>query len=137
RRFALYEAREAPELPDSARAALQARAVDAATFFSPRASSVFVRLVASAGLAQSCRPVTAIAISGAAAPPLGALPFKAVRTTRQSVLDEIDRPAEVGVQGRTTMSDTPSPPVDSLPPPASPVIMPVKRGLGVLGAFVI
>ncbi len=141
RRFALYEAREAPELPDSARAALQARAVDAATIFSPRASSVFVRLVASAGLAQSCRPVTAIAISGAAAQPLGALPFKAVRTaarpTRQSVLDEIDRPAEVGVQGRTTMSDTPSPPVDSLPPPASPVIMPVKRGLGVLGAFVI
>src|SRR4029077_19862718 len=37
RRFALYEAREAEALPDSARAALQARALDAATFFSPGA----------------------------------------------------------------------------------------------------
>src|SRR5215475_1244693 len=55
RRFALYEAREAEALPDSARAALQARALDAATFFSPRAAALFVRLVSEAGLAEACR----------------------------------------------------------------------------------
>ncbi|HSS85388.1 MAG TPA: uroporphyrinogen-III synthase, partial [Reyranella sp.] len=41
RRFALYDAREESTLPDSARAALQARALDAVTFFSPRAASQF------------------------------------------------------------------------------------------------
>src|SRR5262249_23130417 len=52
RRFALYEAREVEALPDSARAALAARALDAATFFSPRASALFVRLVSEAGLSD-------------------------------------------------------------------------------------
>ena len=50
RRFALYDAREESALPDSARAALQARALDAATFFSPRAASLFAKLVEEAGL---------------------------------------------------------------------------------------
>src|SRR6185437_3804542 len=101
RRFALYEAREAGALPDSARAAHQARALDAATFFSPRAARAFVRLVVAAGLGDACRTVTAIAISPAAAEPLEALPFKATiaaaRPTRQAVLDEIDRLAEGSV----------------------------------------
>ncbi len=141
RRFALYEAREAAGLPDSARAALQARAIDVATFFSPRASALFATLAGEAGLADGCRAVTAIAISPAAAGPLKALPFKAVRAasrpTRQAVLDEIDRLAEVGVQEAKTMSDTSPPSVDSLPPKPASVIMPVKRGLGVVGAFFI
>ena len=138
RRFALYEAREADALPDSARAALQARALDAATFFSPRASALFARLVTAAGLADACRIVSAIAISPAAAQPLAALPFKttvaAARPTRQAVLDEIDRlplpgVQGPGVQGPQTMSDTPSP---SPPPP----VVQVRRGLGAFGAFV-
>jgi uroporphyrinogen-III synthase len=138
RRFALYEARETDALPDSARAALQARALDAATFFSPRASALFARLVAAAGLADACRIVSAIAISPAAAQPLAALPFKttvaAARPTRQAVLDEIDRlplPSvqRPGVQGPQTMSDSPS---SSPPPPA----VQVRRGLGIFGAFV-
>ena len=147
RRFALYEARQAPVLPDSARAALQARAVDAAPFFSPRASIAFARMAAEAGVGDACRAVTAIAISPAAAGPLAALPFKAVRIaqrpTRQAVLDEIDRLAEAGVQvehqGPRTMSDTPPSANDARPlsPPAPPVIVPVRRGLGVVGAFVI
>ena len=136
RRFTLYEAREAGAMPDSARAALQARALDIATFFSPRAASLFARLVGGSGLAQSCRAVSAVAISPAAAEALKALPFKtttaAARPTRQAVLDEIDRLAEAVVQGPQTMSDTPS----STAPPPAPVPITVKRGLGVFGAFV-
>jgi uroporphyrinogen-III synthase len=136
RRFALYDAREESTLPDSARAALQARALDAATFFSPRAASQFAKLLKEAGLADSVREVTAIAISPAALAPLGDLPFKATavaaRPTRQAVLDEIDRLAEAGVQGQAIMSDTPSSP----PPPAPPPVQ-VRRGLGVVGAFII
>ncbi len=139
RRFALYEARQADALPDSARAALQARALDAATFFSPRAASTFAALVEKAGLAEACRSVTAIAISPAAAEPLKALPFQAVQTaarpTRQAVLEEIDRLPEAVVKGPQPMSDTSS----SLPPPAlepaAPTPVVVKRGLGVVGAF--
>jgi uroporphyrinogen-III synthase len=141
RRFALYEAREATTLPDSARAALEARALDAAMFFSPRASALFAKLAAGAGLANACRSVTAIAISPAAAGPLDALPFKAVRAahrpTRQAVLDEIDRLAEVGVQEEKTMSDTPSPASNSPPPRTPQAAVPVRRGLGVFGAFVV
>ena len=138
RRFALYDARAEGTLPDSARAALQARALDAATFFSPRAAQQFAKLVGEAGLADALRSVTAIGISPAALAALGKLPFKAAvaaaRPTRQAVLDEIDRLAEAGVQGQAIMSDTPSsPPL----PPAAPPPIPVRRGVGVFGAFVI
>lgn len=101
RRFALYDAREASALPDSARAALEARALDIVPFFSPRAAALFARLVEQAGLAESLRGVTAIGISPAALAPLAKLSFKstvaAVRPTRQAVLDEIDRLAEASV----------------------------------------
>ena len=137
RRFALYDARAESVLPDSARAALQARALDAATFFSPRAASQFAKLVGEAGLADSLRSVTAIGISPAVLAPLGKLPFKATvsaaRPTRQAVLDEIDRLAEAGVQGQAIMSDAASSP----PPPPAPPPVQVRRGLGVFGAFVI
>ncbi len=138
RRFVLYEAREAAALPDSARAALQARALDAATFFSPRASALFARLVTGAGLSEACRSVTAIAISPAAAEPLKALPFKATvaaaRPTRQAVLDEIDRLPPPDVERPQIMSDIPSAPPPS--PLAAPPVVRVRRGLGVVGAFV-
>ncbi len=120
RRFALYEAREAPVLPASAAAALQARALDAALFFSPRAAAVFARLAGAAGLADACRAVTAIAISPAAAEPLKALPLRAVRIanrpTRQAMLDEIDRLPEAVVKGHQPMSDRMTD-TASLPPP--------------------
>lgn len=163
RRFALYEAREVEVLPDSARAALQARALDVATFFSPRASRAFARLAAAADLAEACRPVTAVAISAAAIEPLKALPFKATaaaaRPTRQAVIDEIDRLADASTEeqaepARPIMSDTPSssppPPLPESPPepppmmepatapaPASSPVAPGRRGLGVFGAFLV
>jgi uroporphyrinogen-III synthase len=137
RRIALYEAREATALPASAAAALQARALDAATFFSPRASAVFARLAEQAGLADACRPLTAVAISPAAAEPLKALPFQnvriAARPTRQAMLDEIDRLPEAVVKGHQPMTDTPS--LLPLEAPATPPVI-VHRGLGVIGAFV-
>src|SRR5262245_11567885 len=134
-RFALYEAHEATELPASATAALAARALDVATFFSPRAAAQFKRLVEEAGLADTLRDVTALAISPAALAPLGGLPVRraiaASRPTRQAVLDEIDRLAQGGVQAEATMSE-PSP-----PPTAGMVrTVEVRRGLGVIGAFI-
>jgi len=124
RRFALYDAREETALPDSARAAIEARALDAVTFFSPRAASLFARLVTEADLADALRGVTAVGISAATLAPLSSLGFKATvaaaRPTRQAVLDEIDRLAEAGVQGPAIMSDdAPSspPPSPAAPPP--------------------
>ena len=109
----LYDAREETALPDSARAALEARALDVVTFFSPRAASVFASMVEDAGLAANLRDVTAVAISPAALAPAAGLPFKAVvaaeRPSRQAVLDEIDRLAEAPVQGQATMSDASEP----------------------------
>jgi uroporphyrinogen-III synthase len=146
RRVVLYEAREAEALPDSARAALEARALDVATFFSPRASEAFVRLVTQARLADTCRSIAAIAISPAAAQPLAGLPFArtvaAERPTRQAVLDEIDRLPPPGVQSPPPMTDIPAspPPSDPIEPPVAAVVVPpvvsAPRGLGVAGAFV-
>lgn len=138
-RFALYQAREVEKLPESARAALEARALDAATFFSPRASAVFAKLVDAAGLGDTCRAVAAIAISEAAGEPLQSLPFKSTlvahRPTRQAVLDEIDRLAEAVVQGTDTMSDTDT--STATPPSPAPPPTQVRSGLGVLGAFIV
>lgn len=146
KRFVLYDAREETTLPDSARAALEARALDIVTFFSPRAASVFASMVEDAGLAANLRDVTAVAISPTALAPATGLPFKAVvaakRPSRQAVLDEIDRLAEAPVQGQATMSETsPAPDEPATPPPAAqpvanqPVI--VRRGVGVVGAFAV
>lgn len=161
RRFALYEARQADALPDSARAALQARAIDVATFFSPRAAQAFVQLVRSAGLGDTCQSITAVAISSAAAAPLQALPFKATvaaaRPTRQAVLDEIDRLASADVKPdasvkeeaepeKPIMSDpSPSPsaarvdaPPAAAPPSAAAThVTQVRRGIGVVSSFVV
>jgi uroporphyrinogen-III synthase len=146
RRVVLYEARAADTLPDSARAALEARAVDVATFFSPRAAEVFATLVTDAKLADTCRSVSAVAISDAALRPLEALPFAravaAERPTRQAVLDEIDRLPPPGVQSPEpqpdSMTDTYTPPPIAEPAKTVDVpVVPVRTGVGVAGAFVI
>ena len=163
-RVTLYKARETEALPDSARAALEAHALDAATFFSPRGSTVFARLIEGAALVELAaqrdghrhQPGRRGAARGLAlqdhrhggpADPPG-------RTGR-------NRPAgQAGAQGPKPMSDTPSPaPASparssvpssrsssdtnaaaasarpSMPPPATPVVT-VRRGLGIVGAFV-
>jgi uroporphyrinogen-III synthase len=143
-RAALYEAREVEALPDAALSELQAGTLDAATFFSPRAAQLFVHLVNEAGLAGALSKVSAIAISPAAAKPLEALEFRqivaAARPTRQAVLDEIDRVidqgATPGVQGQQAMSDTPPPSAPPPPAPPAPAPVQIRRGLGVIGAFI-
>lgn len=144
KRFVLYDAREETALPDSARAALEARALDVVTFFSPRAAAVFAAMVDDAGLTGALRSVTAVAISPAALAPAAGLPFKAVvaaeRPSRQAVLDEIDRLAEAPVQGQATMSDASEPHSPAPDPPGRPVPdrpVTVRRGLGVVGTFVV
>lgn len=155
RRVALYDAREETALPDSARAAIEARALDIAMFFSPRASDLFARLVQQAGVAAALSNVTAIAISPAALEPLKALPFKttvaAAHPTRQAVLDEIDRlpveplagapkaAVEATAEGPSNMSDTPSSPEPAAPPatPVTPRPVEIRRGIGVVGAFIV
>jgi uroporphyrinogen-III synthase len=147
-RVALYDAREADTLPPSAVAALQAHALEVATFFSPRASDAFARLVTKADLADALREVAAVAISPAALAPLAELPFKtaiaAERPTRQAVLDEVDRLASGGVQASVQEQPTPiSEPLISEPmsdptpsPPANePRTVVVRRGLGFFGAL--
>jgi len=155
RRVALYDAREETILPDSARAAIEARALDAVMLFSPRASDLFVRLVREAGLSAALSNVTAIGISQAALTPLSGLPFKsavaAAHPTRQAVLDELDRlpveapagapkaAAEAAAEGPSIMSDTPSSPEPAAAPasPVTPRPVEVRRGIGVVGAFVV
>ena len=134
-RVALYEAREADALPASAAAALQARALDVATFFSPRASALFAELVRTAGLVDSLSDVSAVAISPAALAPLADLPFKASvaaqRPTRQAVLDEVDRLAPASVQEQLPVMTDPSP---TAPPTESRTVV-VRRGLGFFGSL--
>ncbi|MCA0305353.1 MAG: uroporphyrinogen-III synthase [Proteobacteria bacterium] len=151
-RVVLYEAREESTLPEPARAALAARAVDVVPLFSPRAASTFAGMVKAAGLVDTLGGVTAVGISLAALAPVAGLPFRdtvaASRPTRQAVLDEIDRLATAGppdkatdkATGDVSMSDAPAgPATDAAPPPptpAAPPPRPAKAGIGVTGAFV-
>ena len=86
RRFALYDAREAEDAARfGARAPCEARALDVATFFSPRAAALFVRPGDEAGLADTCRDASPR--SPSALPPLeplGDLPVQADRRGRAS-----------------------------------------------------
>lgn len=85
----LYEAVATTELPDAAAAALAARAVDAVLLFSPRTAKIFVDLVTAAGLAGACAPVTALAISDAAARELARLPFRDIRVAARPDQDAL------------------------------------------------
>ncbi len=155
-RVVLYEAREESALPEAARAALAARAIDIVPLFSPRAAATFAGMVKAAGLADTLGGVTAVGISLAALTPVAGLPFRdtvaAPRPTRQSVLDEIDRlattrveetkpeaaPSVRGPTGEATMSDAPAEPATAAAPqPLPPPPRPVRSGIGVFGAFVV
>ena len=75
----LYEAVPVPALPPDAAAALAAENVDAVLLYSPHSARIFAGCVARAGLAESCRGVTALCISQTAADALAPLQFRAVR----------------------------------------------------------
>jgi uroporphyrinogen-III synthase len=79
RREMLYEAVAIEGLPGAAQAALRAGKLDAVLLFSARSAKAFADGIAAAGLRQACKNLVAIAISEAAAAPLGGLTFRAVR----------------------------------------------------------
>ena len=62
-RRVVYAARPAEELPEAARAAMAAKAVVAALFFSPRSAGCAIALVRAAGLAGTLARAEALAIS--------------------------------------------------------------------------
>jgi uroporphyrinogen-III synthase len=94
-RAVLYEARPAMALSAATTAALAAREVDFALFFSPRTAAIFARLVTQAGLAAAMAGVAAIALSRAADAALGPLRFRArcvaARPDQPSLLAALDR----------------------------------------------
>src|SRR5262249_51852535 len=64
-RRVLYDARPVTALNLSVVRALRDGTIDFAMFFSPRTAAVFVTLAGAAGVAQSCKTVTALSISPA------------------------------------------------------------------------
>jgi uroporphyrinogen-III synthase len=87
----LYDVPAVAELPAAATAAFPA--LDAVLLFSARSAQAFVDGVTRAGLAPACNRLTAVAISAAAAKPLAALAFRAIRVAahpnKASVLDRL------------------------------------------------
>lgn len=77
-REVLYDAVPFTKLPDSAQSALRQKRLDGVLLFSPRTAKIFCKLVAAAGLEESCAPLQAFCISAATAAALGSLEFARV-----------------------------------------------------------
>lgn len=78
-RVRLYEAIAASRLPEAARAAIEARTLDGALFYSPRTARTFAVFIRDVGLQDALSAVTAYCLSLAVAEALAGLPFAAVR----------------------------------------------------------
>src|SRR5690606_24941261 len=89
RRAVLYHAETADSLPGAARAALTAGTVGAALFFSPRTAQSFVSLAGQAGVADDCRAVTAICLSGAVADAAADVDWAETRIAARPDLDAL------------------------------------------------
>ncbi len=155
---ALYETQEADSLPGEIERAICDGRLDAVTFFSPRTAAVFVKLARQAGVALHLARVTAVAISPAALAATDGIPWRArvaARVpTQAGVLAALDavtpsaaEPPSMSDDSKPTDAGTPDdgkreparPVSDTTPEPAadiSPATAP-RRGVGVLGAFVI
>jgi uroporphyrinogen-III synthase len=77
-RAVLYEAKVADYLPEAARAALVAEAVDGVLLYSPRTAATFAALIEAEGLEGHLKGVRAYCLSAAVAAALGRLAFAAV-----------------------------------------------------------
>ena len=88
-RVVLYEARPATALSAATRAALAAREVDVALFFSPRTAAIFAQLAAAAGVTEALSGVAAVSISAAADTALGPLAFAARRIAARPDLSSL------------------------------------------------
>jgi uroporphyrinogen-III synthase len=94
-RSVLYEARPNSALSPATAQVLRSRAIGFALFFSPRTAAIFVRLANDAGVAESCRAITAISISAAADAALAAVSWSARQVAESpdqpALLDALDR----------------------------------------------
>ena len=79
RRAVVYAAAPAPDVGGEVAAAIAARRVDAALFFSPRSAALWTVRIEAAGLAGDLAGTLAACLSEAVAAGLAGLPFKAVR----------------------------------------------------------
>lgn len=79
-RARLYDAMETSALDLETAVALRQGEIAVALFFSPRTARSFVRLAAAERLAESCRGVSAIALSPAVTTALADLPWHSLRT---------------------------------------------------------
>lgn len=77
RRLALYRAIPATGLAPEIAAALGQGEIELALFFSPRGAETFVRLMAGGGMAEFCRGMVAVCLSGNVAAALSALRWRA------------------------------------------------------------
>jgi uroporphyrinogen-III synthase len=91
----LYDARPVAALSAAAIAALSAREIDFALFFSPRTAAIFAHLADAAGLGRACETVTALSISAATDGALGGLSWcrrrVAERSDQRGLLALLDR----------------------------------------------
>jgi len=79
----LYKAHAATKFSSAFIHELATGRINAATFFSPRTATTFVRLIEGANHGASCANVTALALSEAVAAPLRALHFRRVLAAEQ------------------------------------------------------
>ncbi len=88
-RRVVYAAREAPALPEAARAAIAAGGVSHAMFFSPRSAACSVALLSGAGLGATLEGIEALAISPRVAAALEAVSWRRIRVARRPDQDHL------------------------------------------------
>lgn len=88
-RRVVYAAREAPALPEAARAAIAAGQVSHAMFFSPRSAACSVALLSGAGLGATLEGIEALAISPRVAAALEAVSWRRIRVARRPDQDHL------------------------------------------------
>ncbi|MCB2054012.1 MAG: uroporphyrinogen-III synthase [Geminicoccaceae bacterium] len=97
RRVTVYRAVAVERLGTALLEQLDRRTIDAATFLSPRAASIWCRLITEADRAPAMSPMIAACMSEAVAAELAALPFADIRVARSlavdAVLDRLDEAA--------------------------------------------
>lgn len=140
RRVVLYTAEPVAALSPVVAAALKARQVDMAVFFSPRTAETFVKLIAEAGLASALSRTVALGLSPAIVKAVAGLPWAMTESARQpqeadliraiarhKIITQLEgRPVEEEapevVFGRR--SDDPSAPTQGAPRSEAPVVTP-------------
>lgn len=86
-REVLYEARKSANLENHLRDILKESLPDCVFFFSPRTARIFAETLTGAGLAPTCRAMTAIAISPAVEKAVAGLPWGGMMTARRPAED--------------------------------------------------